>query len=380
MQLSKEELIRYSRQLVVSGVGPEGQLKLKAAKVAVVGAGGLGTLVLGYLAGAGVGEIGVFDFGPVELSNLHRQFIYGTGDVGRLKTELVKQRLEEINPKVKVKASEGLLTGANIKAALAGYDFIADCTDNFLTRAAINKACLELKKTYVHGAVYQFEGQLAVFEPHSGPCLGCLLPGAEDQENQACAEAGVMGPAAGAVASMQALEVLKLILGFETLKGKFAMLNLRLMDFNVVELKKRADCPVCGEAMLVPPTRAMPIEAAKAGRDRKFLKSLAVELITPEELKKRLASKTPPRLLDLRYRWEHDLCNIAGDTWIDFDELMKNGAGLKAGEELVLYCKAQSKSAAAWRSLRAKGFKNIFVLKGGLDSWAEKVEKGMLRY
>lgn len=365
MPLSKEELIRYSRQLVVPGIGPEGQQKLKAAKVAVVGAGGLGSLVLGYLAGAGVGEIGVFDFGPVELSNLHRQLIYGTGDLGRLKTELVEQRLREINPYVKVNAKEGLLTGENIEAALAGYDYIADCTDNFLTRAAINRACLRLKKTYVHGAVYQFEGQLAVFEPHSGPCLGCLVPGAELLENQACSEAGVMGPAAGAVASMQALEVLKLILGFETLKGKFAMLDFQFADFNVVELKKNPDCPVCG---------------AKAGADAKFVEAISVDLITPEALKAKLASGKPPRLLDLRYAWEHDLCHIAGDTWIDFDELLKSGAGLKAGKEIVLYCKAQSKSIAAFRALRDRGFKKISVLKGGLDSWAEKVEKGMLRY
>ncbi len=365
MDLKKEELIRYSRQLVIPGVGPEGQQKLKTAKVAVVGAGGLGSLVLGYLAGAGVGEIGVFDFGPVELSNLHRQLIYGTGDIGKLKTDLAKRRLLEINPEIKVNANEGILTRENISAALSGYDFIADCTDNFLTRGAINKACLKLKKTYVHGAVYQFEGQLAVFEPHAGPCLGCLAPGAESQENQACAEAGVMGPAAGAVASMQALEVLKLILGFETLKGKFAMLNFRLADFNVVELKKREDCPVCG---------------SKAGADNKFIEALSVDLITPEELKARLASGKPPRLLDLRYPWEHDLCHIAGDAWIDFDELLKNGAGLGAGEEFVLYCKGQSKSAAAFRALRAKGFTKVSVLKGGLDAWAEKIEKGLPRY
>ncbi len=365
MDLKKEELVRYSRQLVIPGIGPEGQIKLKAAKVAVVGAGGLGSLVLGYLAGAGVGEIGVFDFGPVELSNLHRQLIYGTRDIGKLKTELAKQRLREINPEVKVNANEGILTSENISAALAGYDYIADCTDNFLTRAAINKACLQLKKTYVHGAVYQFEGQLAVFEPHSGPCLGCLAPGAEQQENQACAEAGVMGPAAGAVASMQALEVLKLILGFETLKGKFAMLNFRLADFSVVELKKSADCPVCG---------------TKAGADKRFTEALSVDLITPEELKTKLASGKPPRVIDLRYAWEHDLCHIAGDAWIDFEELLKSGAGLSAGEELVLYCKGQSKSAAAFRALRAKGFKKVSVLKGGLDAWAEKIEKGMLRY
>lgn len=364
MPLTKEELIRYSRQLVIPGVGPDGQLKLKAAKVAVIGAGGLGTLVLGYLAGAGVGEIGVFDVGPVELSNLHRQLMYGTGDIGRLKTELVKQRLLEINPEASVNAVEGLLTAENIRAALDGYDYIADCTDNFLTRAAINKACFDLRKTYVHGAVYQFEGQLAVFEPYGGPCLGCLLPGAELQENQACAEAGVMGPAAGAVASMQALEVLKLILGLRTLKGKFAMLDFQSGEFNVAALKKRADCPVCGKASL----------------DRKFGAALAADLITPEELKARLAAAAPPRLLDLRYPWEHDLCHIAGDTWIDFDELLKNGAGLKAEEELVLYCKGQSKSSAAFRALRDRGYNKVSVLKGGLDSWAEKVEPGMLRY
>ncbi|MDO8806508.1 MAG: HesA/MoeB/ThiF family protein [Elusimicrobiota bacterium] len=365
MALSRNELIRYSRQLVIPELGPGGQEKLKAAKVAVIGAGGLGTLVLGYLAGAGVGEIGVFDFGPVELSNLHRQLIYGTGDIGGLKTALAKQRLLEINPEIEVNAQEGMLTAENIAAALAPYDYIADCTDNFKTRAAINKACLELKKTYVHGAVYQFEGQLAVFEPHSGPCLGCLCPDAESMENQACAEAGVMGPAAGAIASMQALEVLKLILGLETLKGKFAMLDFRLADFNVVELKKHEDCPACG---------------AKARLEEKFISSLAVELITPEELKARLDRAGLLRVLDLRYAWEHDLCHIEGDTWVDFNELIKSGAGFRPDDELVLYCKGQSKSTAAFRVLREKGFRNICVLKDGIDAWAEKIEKGMLRY
>ncbi|MBU2572661.1 MAG: ThiF family adenylyltransferase [Elusimicrobia bacterium] len=365
MTLSRNELIRYSRQLVIPELGPVGQEKLKAAKVAVIGAGGLGTLVLGYLAGAGAGEIGVFDFGPLELSNLHRQLIYRTGDIGKLKTELAKQRLLEINPDIKVNANEGILTAENIRGALEGYDYIADCTDNFITRAAINKACLELGKTYVYGAVYQFEGQLAVFDPRGGPCLGCLVPDVESMENQACAEAGVMGPAAGAVASMQALEVLKLILGFENLKGKFAMLDFRLADFTVIELKKREDCPACG---------------AKARLDKRFINSLAVEFITPEELKARLDCAGLPRVLDLRYAWEHDLAHIKGDAWVDFDELIKNGAGFQPDDELVVYCKGQSKSTTAFRALREKGFKNIYVLKGGIDAWAEKIEKGMLRY
>lgn len=365
MPLSKEELIRYSRQLVIPGVGPEGQEKIKAAKVAVVGAGGLGTLVLGYLAGAGVGEIGIFDLGPLELSNLHRQLIYRTGEIGKPKTELAKQRLLEINPKIEVNAHEKLLTEDNINGALERYDYVADCTDNFLTRAAINKACLELKKTYVHGAVYQFEGQLAVFDPHNGPCLACICPDAESQENQACAEAGVMGPAAGAVASMQALEVLKLILGLETLKGKFAMLDFRLAEFSVIELKKIADCPACG---------------GKARLDKKFIESFSAELITPEDLKARLDGASPPRVVDLRYDWERELCRIKGDAWADLDELIKSGAGFRPDEELVLYCKGQSKSTAAFRALRDKGFKRVFVLKGGIDAWAEKIEKGMTRY
>jgi adenylyltransferase/sulfurtransferase len=365
MPLLKEEIIRYSRQLVIPGIGPEGQQKLKASRVAVIGAGGLGTLVLGYLAGAGVGEIGVFDFGPVELSNLHRQLLYRTGDIGKLKTELAKQSLLKINPEIKVNANEGLLSAENINGALKHYDYITDCTDNFMTRAAINRACLELGKTYVHGAVYQFEGQLAVFDPRGGPCLGCLAPDAESMEDQACAEAGVAGPAAGAVASMQALEILKLILGLETLKGKFAMLDFRSADFKIIELKKREDCPVCGVNALL---------------EKKFIDSLAVELISPEGLKARLDCAGLPRVLDLRYAWEHDLCHIKGDTWVDFDELVKNGAGLPKDEELVLYCKGQSKSKAAYRALRHKGFTSIYVLEGGIDAWAEKIEKGMTRY
>lgn len=365
MALTKEELIRYSRQLVIPEVGQEGQRKLKTAKVAVIGAGGLGTPVSGYLAGAGVGEIGIFDFGPVELSNLQRQFFYGTGDIGKLKTEQLKRRLAEINPEVRVAACEGLLTNENMNGAIERYDYIADCTDNFAARAAINKACLELKKIYVHGAVYQFEGQLAVFEPHRGPCLGCLAPGAEHQENQACAEAGVMGPAAGAVASMQALEVLKLILGFETLKGKFAMFDFRLADFSVIELKKRDDCPICG-------TRATP--------GSKITGPVFADFITPEELKARLDSGAAPRVLDLRYDWEHDLVHILGDARVEPDDLIRTGAGFRKEEELVLYCKGQSKSIAAFKALKEKGFKKVLVLEGGIDAWAEKIEKGMTRY
>ncbi|KAF0126868.1 MAG: adenylyltransferase and sulfurtransferase [Elusimicrobia bacterium] len=365
MTLSKEELIRYSRQLVIPGVGPEGQERLKAARVAVVGAGGLGNIVMAYLAGAGVGEIGVFDFGPVELSNLHRQFVYGTDDVGKLKTGLAARKLAEINPGIRVNTREGLLTSGNMSGALAGYDYIADCTDNFTARAAINRACLELGKTYVHAAVYQFEGQLTVFSPGRGACLACLCPRTEDAEAQVCAEAGVMGPAAGAVASMQALEVLKLILGFETLRDRFVMLDFRLGGFTVAELKRREDCPVCG---------------ARASADRAFLKSVEPDYITPEALRDKLSGPRPPRLLDLRYEWEHDLVHIAGDEWVDHEELLRTGAGLGQQEEIVLYCKGRSKAVAAWRALKAGGFTDVSVLEGGLDAWSGRIDRTLTRY
>jgi adenylyltransferase/sulfurtransferase len=365
MPLSKEELVRYSRQLVIPEIGPAGQEKLKAAKVAVVGAGGLGAQVLACLAGAGVGELGVFDSGPIELSNLHRQFLYGTADAGKLKTELAKRRLLELNPGIKINAVEGLLTAENMKEALAHYDLIADCTDNFATRAAINRACLELGKTYVHAAVSQLQGQLTVFDPASGPCLACLCPEAENTPDQGCAEAGIAGPAATAVASMQALEVMKLILGLQTLKGKFAMLDFGSADFSVLELEKQADCPVCG---------------AKAAADRRFVRAVEPDYITPERLKERLDAAHPPRVLDLRYRWEHDLANIAGDEWMDFDESFRSGAGVRPEEDLVLYCKGQSKATAAWRALKARGFSKVAVLKGGIDAWAEKIDRTMTRY
>jgi len=365
MALSKEELVRYSRQLVIPEIGPGGQEKLKAAKVAVAGAGGLGAQVLACLAGAGVGELGIFDYGPVELSNLHRQFLYTTADAGKLKTELAKRRLLELNPGLKVNAVEGLLTAENMKEALAPYDYIADCTDNFATRAAINRACLELGKTYVHAAVYQLQGQLTVFDPAGGPCLGCLCPEAESTQDQACAEAGVAGPTATALASMQALEIMKLILGLPTLKGRFAMLDFVSSDFSVLELEKQASCPVCG---------------AKAAADRKFVRAVEPDFISPERLKERLGAAAPPRILDLRNPWEHDLAHISGDELADFDELVKTGSGLRHDEELVLYCKGQSKSTALWRALKARGFLKVAVLKGGIDAWAEKIDRTITRY
>lgn len=244
MTLSQEELNRYSRQLIA--LGPEAQEKLKAARVAVVGLGGLGSVVLSYLAGAGVGELALADTGGVEISNLHRQFIYHTSDAGRNKTELAAAHAKALNPNVRVTAREGFLGPADMAAFLKGCDFAVDCSDNFSTRAAVNRACLELKITYVFGSVFQFEGQLAVFEPHTGPCYECACPGAGERDDLPRAGQGIVGPTAGVVASLQASEVIKLITGLETMKGRMLLLDLQTPSYTVVTLKKRRDCPVCG--------------------------------------------------------------------------------------------------------------------------------------
>ncbi len=343
MTLSKNELIRYSRQLALPEIGPAGQERLRAARVAVIGAGGLGSPLLEYLAGAGVGELGIFDCGPVELSNLHRQPLYTTADIGASKSETARRRLLEINPEIKVNA-----------AALAPYDYVADCTDNFRTRAAINRACLELDKSFVHAAVYQLEGQLAVFNPRRGPCLECLWPGLASASDQSCTEAGVLGPVAGAMACLQATELLKLILGMETLGSRFVMLDLRGWTLTSVEMKKLDHCPVCGP---------------HAAREKAFIAAVEPECVTAQELKSAMASGTPPKLIDLRHKWERGICRIPGDEWIDFNAVMQNGGGLPRTALLVLYCKEQSKSTAAYRRLRELGFSDVKVLRGGMDAW-----------
>ncbi|HOW90019.1 MAG TPA: HesA/MoeB/ThiF family protein [Elusimicrobiales bacterium] len=246
MALTEEESLRYSRQLALPEIGPAGQEKLRAARVAVVGAGGLGSPVLAYLAGAGVGEIGVFDSGPVELSNLHRQPLYAAADVGTPKTAAARRRLLEANPGITVVAREGRLTGADMAAALAPYRFAADCCDNFATRAALNRACLELGIPFVHAAVGQMEGQLAVFDPRRGPCLECMWPGIGSEKERSGAEAGILGPAAGAIGCLQAAEIIKLILGLGGPAGRFLMFDLRGWTVTAAEIKKRPDCPVCG--------------------------------------------------------------------------------------------------------------------------------------
>ena len=231
--------------------------------------------------------------------------------------------------------------------------------------AAVNRACLELDRPFVHAAVYQAAGQIAVFDPRRGPCFECLWPGVGAAPEQSCSEAGVLGPAAGAIACMQAVEVMKLILGLDGLKGRFAMLDLARWSMVTADIPKAADCPACGP---------------HAARERAFIAAAEPPGLSPAELKAALASPRPPRLVDLRYEWERGLCRIPGDEWADFNAVMLDGGGLPRAADIVLYCKRSSKSAAACRRLAELGYAGVKVLRGGIDAWAAEIDPGMTRY
>lgn len=244
MALSKEDFIRYSRHLIIPEIGIKGQEKIKNSKVCVIGAGGLGSICLSYLAGSGIRTIGIVDYGNIELSNLHRQIIYSTNDIGMSKTKRVCAFLKRINPKVKIKSYDKKIEKNNLSDIVKDYDIMVDCTDNFDARFLINETCFKFKKPYVFGAVYRFEGQVSFFESDSGACLRCLYKEIEPQDFTR-AEEGILGPVASAVGSIQATEVLKFILGLEVLKNKLLIMDFSNNVFNLVEIPKRPDCPVC---------------------------------------------------------------------------------------------------------------------------------------
>ncbi|MBI4656143.1 MAG: HesA/MoeB/ThiF family protein [Elusimicrobia bacterium] len=359
MALSKSEIIRYSRHMIIPEIGIKGQEKIKASSACVIGAGGLGSACLSSLAGAGIGKLGVVEHGKLELSNLHRQAIYALQRPGTLKAEAAVKFLKKLNWEIKIKIHQKKFDGKNAVEIIKDYDIIADCTDNFEARFAINRACYGFKKPLVFGAVYRFEAQVSLFDSSDGPCLRCLYPAGAEPQNFTCAEEGIAGPVAAAAGHIQALEVIKFITGVKGLKNKLLMLDFANVCFNIVDVKKRPDCPVCsGRSSRHSAGRTMPPCSGKPVSP--------VPYITPEDLKKKFGRKEKFALLDLRHEWEHDLCGIKGD--------------LDPALEAILYCRNESRSVTAYKILENMGFKKIFVLKGGIDAWAEKIEKGMIRY
>ncbi len=380
VELSGEEIRRYGRHLIMPEVGMDGQKKLKAASVLLIGAGGLGSPLGLYLAAAGVGRIGIVDFDVVDYSNLQRQVLHSTKDVGRPKLASAKERLEGINPFVKIETHEMLLSSENALALFAEYDIVVDGTDNFPTRYLVNDACVITGKPNVYGSIFRFEGQVSVFATDDGPCYRCLYPEPPPPGLvPSCAEGGVLGILPGIIGTIQANETVKLIIGKgEPLIGRLLLFDALKTKFRELKLRKNPDCPVCGQHRTI--TSLIDYEAfcgVQAGWDS-FTREEQYE-ITVDELKKRLDNKDDLFILDVREPQEYQICNLNGYL-IPLKELPKRINELDTAKEIVVHCKVGGRSRQAVEFMKQSGFRKVKNLVGGIDEWAETIDPAMPRY
>ncbi|HXO88347.1 MAG TPA: molybdopterin-synthase adenylyltransferase MoeB [Candidatus Acidoferrales bacterium] len=378
--LSKEEIMRYSRHLIMPEVGMEGQLKIKAAKVLCIGTGGLGAPLGLYLAAAGVGRIGLVDFDVVDSTNLQRQVLFGTQDVGKPKTEAAANRLRDLNPDIQIDTFETQLTSANALELFNDYDIIVDGTDNFPTRYLVNDASVMTGKLNVYGSIFRFEGQITVFGAPDGPCYRCLYPEPPPPGLvPSCAEGGVLGVLPGIVGTIQAAEALKLIIGKgDPLIGRLLLFDALAMKFRELKLRKNPDCPVCGTH----PTQKGLIDYAEfCGVRGEEAPSTVTNIpeITPKELKARLDKGDDIYVLDVREPHEYQICNINGHL-IPLGELPQRVHELDSSKEIVAHCKSGKRSAQAVEFLRGAGFKKIQNLKGGILAWSDEVDPSVPKY
>jgi sulfur-carrier protein adenylyltransferase/sulfurtransferase len=384
VKLSPNEVARYSRHLIMPEVGMEGQQRLKAASVLLIGAGGLGSPLALYLAAAGVGRIGLVDYDVVDFSNLQRQIIHGTPDVGRPKLQSAKDRIAAINPEVRLDLYETRLTSANALAIFEPYDIIIDGTDNFPTRYLTNDACVLLKKPNVYGSIFRFDGQASVFWPPHGPCYRCLYPEPPPPgEVPSCAEGGVLGILPGLIGCIQATEAVKLILGKgSALVGRLLLYDALEMKFQEFKVRRNPKCPVCGDRPSV--TKLIDYEQFCGVRGQEAPAPAAAGAsmaeITAEELKRRLDRGEDLFILDVRNPPEFQICRIPGSTLMPLPDLPQRFGELDRNRELVVHCKSGMRSAKAIAFLRQQGFTKLVNLKGGILAWADTVDTGMAKY
>jgi len=383
--LSNDEIKRYSRHLIMPEVGVDGQLKLKAAKVLCIGAGGLGSPVAMYLAAAGVGTIGLVDFDVVDFSNLQRQILHGTPDVGRSKLASAKDRLNALNPEIQIDTYETALSSENALQLFEPYDVIVDGTDNFPTRYLVNDACVLLGKPNAYGSIFRFEGQASVFALREGPCYRCLYPEPPPPGLvPSCAEGGVLGVLPGIIGVIQATETIKLILGVgEPLVGRFLIFDALRMKFRELKLRKDPDCPVCGThptvKHLIDYDQFCGVTPAQAAHTASTPVNNATEL-TALELKARLDRGDKLRIVDVREPNEYQINRIAGSVLIPLGEVPRRYQELDPEEELVMQCKSGARSARAADFLRSVGFKKVLNLRGGILDWIDKVDPSQPKY
>lgn len=380
VKLSKDEILRYSRHLIMPEVGMEGQLKLKQAKVLLIGTGGLGAPLGLYLTAAGVGRIGLVDFDVVDFTNLQRQVTFGTSDVGRPKIEAARERLSNLNPEIEIVPRETKLTSENALEILREYDVIVDGSDNFPTRYLVNDACILLGKPNVYGSIFRFEGQATVFGFPGGPCYRCLYPEPPPPGLvPSCAEGGVLGVLPGIVGAIQAMETIKLILGHgDALVGRLLLFDALAMKFRELKLRKNPDCPVCGEHPTV--TKLIDYDEFCGIRGQEAPAPQAqVPEIAPRELKSRLDRGDNLFILDVREPHEYQICNLKGHL-IPLGELPRRVHELDSSREIVAHCRSGKRSADAIDFLRKAGFRKIWNLKGGILAWSDEVDPTVPKY
>jgi adenylyltransferase/sulfurtransferase len=385
-QLSKEELTRYSRHLLMPEVSMEGQRRLKAARVLCIGAGGLGSPAALYLAAAGVGTLGIVDLDDVDLTNLQRQILHGTKDVGRKKVESARDRLHDANPNVEVQLHDCRFTSETAPELVARYDIIVDGSDNFPTRYLSNDVCVWARKPNVYGSVFRFDGQTTIFAPHlGGPCYRCLFPEPPPAGSVPnCAEAGVLGVLPGIIGMIQAVEAIKLIIGKgEPLVGRLLHFDALKMKFREFNLRRDPQCPVCGEK----PTITSPIDyeqfcsvstrstspSAAAARNH-------IPTISASDLKQKIDQRSPVTILDVRENFEYEIAHLENSKLIPLDELPDRLDELDQDAEIVAHCHSGARSAQAVQFLRANGFTRAFNLAGGIDAWSDQIDPTMPRY
>lgn len=380
-ELSGEEILRYSRHLILPDVGLDGQKRLKAARVLLVGAGGLGSPLALYLAAAGVGTLGLVDFDVVDVTNLQRQVLYGTADIGRSKLAAATDRISEINPHVVVEPFETRLTSENALEIVRAFDVVVDGTDNFPTRYLVNDACVLTGRLNVYGSIFRFEGQVSVFAAREGPCYRCLFrepppPGLVPS----CAEGGVLGVLPGLVGTIQATEALKLLLGIgEPLIGRLLLVDALSVQFRTVNLRRDPACPVCGTREI----RALIDYEEFCGVRQVAAEEAAapqIRELTPRELAAKRARADDFDLIDVREPYEYDIARLDGARLIPLGTIDAAIATLNREREIVVHCKVGGRSAQAVRRLQAAGFRNVWNLAGGIARWSDEVDPSVPKY
>jgi molybdopterin/thiamine biosynthesis adenylyltransferase/rhodanese-related sulfurtransferase len=381
--LSNDEIARYSRHLIMPEVTLAGKKRLNAARVFCIGGGGLGSPIALYLAAAGVGRMGIVDFDIVDFSNLQRQILHGTEDVGRKKLNSAKDRIKDVNPNVQVDLHDCLFTSENARRLVEPYDIVIDGTDNFPTRYLSNDICVFLKKPNVYGSIFRFEGQATVFAPHlGGPCYRCMFPEPPPPGMvPSCAEGGVLGVLPGMIGVMQAIEAVKLIVGIgEPLIGRLLHFDALKMKFREFKLRRDPKCPVCSEH----PTITELIDYDQFCGVPQAAAAEAAEEAVPEisvvELQTKLAAREDFLLLDVREPYEYEIARIPGAKLIPLGELPSRMSELDSAQEIALHCKTGRRSAQALRALREAGFSKLTNVRGGIEAWANEVDPSVPKY